>query len=112
MSIRIRVVVTSVSIVDNPWGEKLIKIEMSEEREVPGPIVVQKGGGELAREIAPVITQVLRSLPGFSGGKMKVPRLILYLYEDEWEKMLEKPNIGDTVEVYFAKDKVDIRKEE
>jgi len=111
MSIKVRATVTSVSIVDNPWGEKLIKIEMSEEREVPGPVVVQKGGGELAREIAPVITQVLRSLPGFTGGRVKIPRLILYLYEDEWDKMFEKPNIGDTVEICFTKDRIDVRKE-
>ncbi len=110
MSVRLRAIVTSISVVDNPWGEKLVKIEMSEERELPGPVVVQRGGSELAREIAPVISQVLRSLPGFAGGKARIPRLVLYLFEDEWEKMLEKPNIGDAIEIVFEKNKIEARK--
>jgi len=112
MEIRIRAILTSISTVINPWGERLVKLEFSEERELPGPMVIQKGrGSELAKEIVPVISQVLRSMPGFSGGKVRVPRLTIYLYEDEWDKMYEKPNINDTVEIIVSKGKLEIRRE-
>ena len=108
MPVRVRAVISSISYVDNPWGEKMVKIGVSEEREVPGPVVVQRGTSELAREIAPVITQVLKSIPGIAGGKYRMPRLILYLTEDEWDKMVSKPNIGDIVEIKFSKESVDV----
>jgi hypothetical protein len=99
--ISFRAKVTNISLVDTPFGEKLIRLELTEEREVPGPVVVQRDDSEIAREIAPIISQVMRMMPGLSGNVMRVPRVTVVLTEDEWESFAEKPSIGDffTVEV-------------
>jgi hypothetical protein len=99
--ISFRAKVTNISLVDTPFGEKLIRVELTEEREVPGPVVIQRDDSEIAREIAPIISQVMRMMPGLSGNVMRVPRVTVVLTEDEWESFAEKPSIGDffTVEV-------------
>ena len=99
--VKFRAVVTNISLVDNPWGEKIVKIDVTEEREVPGPVIVQHGSAnELSREIAPIISQVLKSMPipGMSG-RIRIPRATLYLTEDEWDRLVRKPSIGDLIEI-------------
>ncbi len=99
--IRFKALVTNISIVDSPIGERMVKVELTEEREAPGPIVMQRGEpSELSREIVPIISQILRTIPMFNvAGKIKVPRLTLYLTEDEWDKLLYKPTIGEYIEI-------------
>lgn len=111
-AIKFKAVISNIAILDNPWGEKTIKLDITEEREVPGPLIVQRReGGELSREIVPIISQVLKSMPIFgSMSKVRVPRITLYLTEDEWDKILAKPNIGDTIEVEFTSGKISIKK--
>jgi len=110
--IRFKAIVSNISIIDNPWGEKAVRIDLTEERELPGPVVVQRGQqNEISREIVPILSQVIKSIPVFgASGKVRVPRLTLYLTEDEWEKLLKKPSIGDLIEVQIASDKVKVIK--
>lgn len=104
--------ISNISLVDSPTGEKLVKIELSEDRELPGPVVMQKGESELAREVVPIVSQILRSMPGISGGKIRIPRLTVFFTEDEWEKILDKPNIGEYLEVIFDGKNLYIKKTE
>ena len=99
----------SKSIINDPFGEKLIKLEFAEEREIPGPIIFQQGNNPLMRDIVPIISQVLKSMPMFSGRKAIMHRLTLYLTEDEWEKLTSKPEIGDEVEILIHDDKFEIK---
>ncbi len=103
-----KAMITNITLIDSPSGEKLVKIDLSEEREMPGPVVMGQGS-ELAREVVPVVSQILRSMPGFSGGRIRVPRLTIYLSEDEWDKILDKPNIGEYLEVVFEDKKIQVR---
>ena len=96
-----RAIVTSKTLVSDITGTRYIKIDLAEEREMPGPIIVteDRNASELVREIAPVVRQVLRTLPGpFGSGKVLTPRLTIWLTEDEWESLTDKPDIGDEVE--------------
>lgn len=106
--VRFRAVLTNISVVDNPWGEKLVRLELTDERELPGPVVAQRGSNEVAREIVPIVAQIIRSMPGFTS-RVRVPRLTVYLTEDEWERLVRKPNIGDVIEVEFSGERVEVR---
>ena len=109
--VRFRAVITNISIVDNPWGEKMVKIDLSEEREAPSTVMVPREQSELAREIAPVLSQVLRSMPFFSAmSRFRLPRLSIYLTEEEWDRLIERPTIGDVMEVEVTRSSVRIRK--
>lgn len=103
--------VTNISLIDSPTGEKLVRIELSEERELPGPVVVQREESELTRELVPVISQIFRMIPGMSQSFYRLPRLTLILTEDEWEKLLERPSIGDVFEVEVKTGKITVEKE-
>ncbi|MEM0092992.1 MAG: arcadin 1 [Thermofilum sp.] len=103
--------VTNISLIDSPTGEKLVRIELSEERELPGPVVIQREESELSRELVPVLSQIFRMLPGMSQGSYRLPRLTLILTEDEWDKLLERPSIGDVFEVEVKTGKIGVGKE-
>ena len=111
-SVKFKAVVTNISIMDTPLGDRLVKIDLTEDREGPGTLIMQpKNQPELAREIVPVLSQVLRSMPFFGTlNKYKLPRLSLYLTEEEWDKLVERPTIGDVIEVEVTKESVVIRK--
>jgi len=110
-NVLIKAVVSNISIIDNPWGEKMIKLDLTEERETPGPVMIQRDGrDDIAKEIMPIVSQVLKSMPMFGvQGKVRVPRLTLYLTEDEWEKLLEKPTIGEIIEIKIQDKKISIK---
>jgi len=111
-SVRFRAVVTNISIVDTPWGERVVKVDLTEERETPSTVIVPAEQSELARELAPVISQLIRAMPFFGGGsKARLPRLSLYLTEDEWERLTARPTIGDVMEVEVAKSSLKVHKE-
>ena len=108
--VKIKAVLTSKSIVKGPFGEKLVKLEFVEEREIPGPVIVHPSGSELAKEIAPIISQIMKSMPLVGQGKVTIPRLTLFLSEEEWDDLIEKPDIGEEVEVEVHGRKVRIEK--
>ncbi|RLF04844.1 MAG: hypothetical protein DRK00_05830 [Thermoprotei archaeon] len=110
-SVKFRAVVTNISIVDSPWGEKMVKIDLSEEREAPSTMVITSQQSELARELAPVLSQVLRSMPFFGAmSRARLPRLSLYLTEEEWDRLIERPTIGDVMEVEIARGSIKVSK--
>jgi len=111
-SVRFRAIVTNISIVDTPWGERVVKVDLTEERETPGAVVATTDQSEIARELAPIVSQILRAMPFFGvAGKARLPRLSLYLTEEEWERLIDRPTIGDLMEVEIAKGTLRIRKE-
>ncbi len=111
MEVKVKVTLVSKSLINDPFGEKLIKLEFAEEREMPGPIIVQQGNNPLMKDIIPIVSQVLRSMPFFAGRKATIQRLVLYLTEDEWDKITDKPDIGDEVTVVIKGRKIEIKKE-
>jgi len=110
LDVKIKAILISKSMITSPLGEKLIRLEFAEEREVPGPIIVQEANNPLARDIMPIVSQVLRSLPMFSGRKTMMHRLIIFLTEDEWESLPSKPDIGDEILIIVRGGQIEIRK--
>ncbi|MEM1509044.1 MAG: arcadin 1 [Thermofilaceae archaeon] len=109
--VKFKAVVTNISIVDTHWGERIVKVDLTEERETPSAVIMPAEQSELAREIAPVISQIFRAMPLFgASGRARLPRLSLYLTEEEWEKLIERPTIGDLMEVEISKGFVGLRK--
>ena len=106
--------VLSKAITYDSLGNKLIKIDIVEEREIPGPIIA--GSDEvarIAREVMPLVQQLLKSMPlpglAIAGGKIPIPRITLWLSEEEAE-MFGKLDVGDYVEVRIEEGKVEIRR--
>ena len=108
MEIVFKATVMSKSIVHDPQGIKSIKLEIVEEREIPPPIIYSPPESEIAREVAPIIKQVMQAMPFARAGKMAVPRVMLWLSEDEWERLYPKPDIGDEVIVKVAGGKIEV----
>jgi len=110
IGVKIKATLVSKSMMTNPLGERLIRLEFAEERDMPGPIIVQETNNPLARDIVPIVSQVLRSLPMFGGKKTMMHRLTLFLTEDEWESLPTKPDIGDEVLIIVKGEQIEIRK--
>ncbi|NPA23780.1 MAG: arcadin 1 [Crenarchaeota archaeon] len=108
--------VLSKSIVYDLSGGRMVKIDIVEERELPGPVIA--GSDEiarLAREVMPLVQQLLKSMPfpglGTTGGKLPIPRITLWLTEDEVEA-LGRLDVGDYVEVMIQEGKIEVRRSE
>lgn len=110
-SIRFKAKVSNISLFDAPFGERMVKLELTEEREIPEPMFIRSSDSEISREIAPIVSQIMRMFPGASPGIVRVPRVTLVLTEDEWEKFLTKPSIGDFFEVTISNEKVELKRE-
>jgi len=109
MEIKFKAVITSKSVYNDPTGGRGIKIELVEERDMPPPVVMSRGEGvDLMKEVMPLVSQIIQALPFTRGGKITVPRLMIWLSEDEWDKLEPKPDIGDEVEVRITSSKISI----
>ncbi|MEM1662924.1 MAG: arcadin 1 [Pyrobaculum sp.] len=109
----IRGVVVSKQLVYDPTGVKYIKIDIIEEREMPGPVAAFSAHDEqtaqLVREVMPLVTQIVKSLP-FGGGKISIPRVTLWLTDEEVENFGEI-DVGDTVLILVANGEIKIKPE-
>ncbi len=108
--------VLSKSLTFDALGNRMVKIDIVEERELPGPVIA--GSDEitrLAREVMPLVQQLLKSIPfpglGSTSGKIPIPRITLWLSEEEME-MFGRVDVGDYVEVRISSGKIEIRKVE
>ena len=104
-----KAILTSKSMTRDPTGTRIIRMEFIEERDMPTPVIMGQDSSGIVREIAPVVQQVVRSMPFIGGGKYTMPRLTLWLTEDEWDKLEPKPEIGDEIEVLIEGNKVTLR---
>ncbi len=89
----------------------MVKIELTEDREIPEPVFIRSTDSEIGREIAPIISQIMKMLPGASPGVVRVPRITVMLSEDEWEKFVTKPSIGDFFEIVITNEKIELKRE-
>jgi len=110
MEIKFRAIVTSKTMYSDPLGGRGVKIELAEERELPPPIVMSRGEvSDLLKDVVPVVSQIIQSLPFTRGGKVTFPRMTIWLSEEEWDRLEPKPDIGDEVEVVISSSNVTIR---
>lgn len=106
-----KAIVVSKTIVNEPLEGEAVKLELVEERSMPPPLIISgPSQSELAREVVPIVQQVVRAMPFGPQGKVKVPRLTLWLTRSEWERLEPKPELGDEVQVKVAAGRVEIGK--
>jgi len=109
----IKGVVVSKQLVYDPSGTKYIKVDVIEEKELPGPVAAFSAQDEqavqLMREVMPLVTQIVRSLP-FGGGKIAVPRLTLWLTDEELE-MFGDIDVGDVVLISVENGEIKVKPE-
>lgn len=111
-SVKFKAKVSNISLFDAPFGERMVKLELTEEREMPEPVFIRSPDSEISREIAPIISQIMRMFPGTSPGVLRVPRITIVLTEDEWDKFVAKPSIGDYFEVIISNEKIELKRED
>lgn len=101
LEVKFKAVVVSKTLLNDPVLGKGIKIEMAEERDLPPPVMISQNreGAEWARQVMPIVSQVLQAIPFARQGKATFHRVTLWLTDDEWERLEPKPDIGDEVEV-------------
>jgi len=109
----IRGVVISKQLVYDPSGTKYIKVDVVEEKELPGPVAAfsaqDEQAAQIIREVMPLVTQIVRSLP-FGGGKIAVPRLTLWLTDEELE-MFGDVDVGDVVLISVENGEIKVKPE-
>ncbi len=111
--VTIRGVVASKQLVYDPTGVRYIKIDIIEEKELPGPVAAfsaqDEQAAQLMREVMPLVTQIVRSLP-FGGGKIAVPRVTLWLTDEEVE-VFGDVDVGDIVALHVENGEVKLKPE-
>ncbi|MEZ0247739.1 MAG: arcadin 1 [Thermoproteus sp.] len=103
-------VVVSKQLVTDPTGTRYIKIDVVEEKDIPGPLIMStpdEQAAQMAREIMPLVSQIVKSLP-FSLNKIAVPRLTIWLTDDEAESLGEI-DVGDNVDIEIEQGAIKIR---
>ncbi len=111
MEVKFKAVVVSKSLFNDPLLGKGVKLELAEERELPPPVMIAQSreGAELARQVMPILSQVMQALPFTRQGRATIPRMTLWLTEEEWDNLDPKPDIGDEVEVVVGAGAVRLR---
>ncbi|MCS7386108.1 MAG: arcadin 1 [archaeon GB-1867-005] len=112
MEIKFKALVAGKSIVRDVQGGKLIKIELVEERELPPPVFYSSKDSEIAREVLPIVKQVIQAMPFKPPSSLTVPRLTLWLTEDEWDALDPKPEVGEQVTVIVTGSTIKVSRSE
>ncbi|WP_291764765.1 arcadin 1 [Caldivirga sp. UBA161] len=108
--------VVSKTLIMDPFGGKMFKIDIVEERENPG--LVATGSGEssaLSRDMLEMMQNIFRSIPMLGqmiGGKVPIPRVTLMLTEEEMDELGGKMDVGEYVYVKIQGGKITIEKEQ
>ena len=109
----IRGIVVSKQLVYDPTGTKYVKVDIIEEKELPGPVAAfstqDEQTAQLMREVMPLVTQLVRSLP-FASGKISVPRITLWLTDEELE-VFGDVEVGDVVLISVESGEIKLRPE-
>jgi len=108
--ISVRGYVMSKSVVYDPTGGRMIMIQIVEEKEVPGPVLTGESA-QVMRDVLPLVQQLLRSMPMLGplmGNKVPIPRIVVWLTEEEAEALGPKLDVGDAVEIRIENGKLEL----
>jgi len=103
-------IVVSKTMVQDPTGTRYVKIDVMEEKDLPTAVFFSESPevSSIARDVVPLVNQLLRSLP-FLSGKIQVPRATIWFTEEEIEEV-GSIDVGDVVEVSIERGRVVIAK--
>ena len=99
MEIKFTALVSGKKIVHHPQGGKRIKIDLIEEKELPPPVFLSPSNSDLPKEVFPLVKQVIKMMPIQAPKSISLPRLTVWLTEDEWDALDPKPEVGETLTV-------------
>ncbi|MBS7611334.1 arcadin 1 [Candidatus Bathyarchaeota archaeon] len=98
-----KAVLTSKVLTQDPVEGECVKLDFSEYKPIPPPIITSTDESGIVREVAPIIQQVIQSMPFTQKGMVKTPRFTLWLTKEEWNSLESKPDIGDEVTVVIRR---------
>lgn len=111
MEVKFKAVVAGKNVIRAPNGEKMFRIDLVEEQESPPPVFYSSQESDLAKDVLPIMQQVLRMMPIPLSTSLQIPRLTLWLTEDEWGMLEPKPELGDVLTVIVSSGEIKIFKE-
>lgn len=111
MEVKFKAVVAGKNVIRAPSGEKMFRIDLVEEQESPPPVFYSSQESDLAKDVLPIMQQVLRMMPIPLSTSLQIPRLTLWLTEDEWGMLEPKPELGDVLTVVVSSGEIKIFKE-
>ena len=106
MSVEIKAILIGKNMVrmGDSW---FIKLDFAEEKPQP-PLMAPRDS--IARDIMPIIEQTFRVLNPNITSQSMVPRMTLWLTDDEWDAVERKPEVGEEVTiVVMDKNKIILR---
>ncbi|MEM2238753.1 MAG: arcadin 1 [Candidatus Bathyarchaeia archaeon] len=103
-----KAVLTSKVLTQDPVEGECVKLDFSEYKPIPPPIITSTDESGIVREVAPIIQQVIQSMPFTQRGMVRTPRFTLWLTKREWDSLEFKPDIGDEVTVVVRRGEVSI----
>lgn len=109
-SVSFKAIVVGKILEKLPSGEEVVRIDLAEEKPATPPIIMDTSRleqSEIAREVIPVVSQVLASLP-ISRATIRVPRVTIVLTMDEWSQLKSKPDLGDEMTITIEGDSMHI----
>jgi len=111
LEVKFKAVVAGKNVIRAPNGEKMFRIDLVEEQESPPPVFYSSQESDLAKDVLPIMQQVLRMMPIPLSTSLQIPRLTLWLTEDEWGMLEPKPELGDVLTVIVSSGEIKIFKE-
>ncbi|MCX8168806.1 MAG: arcadin 1 [Candidatus Methanomethylicia archaeon] len=112
LEVKFKAVVSSKNVVRAPNGEKMYRIDLVEEQESPPQVFYSSSNSDLAKDILPLVQQVMRIMPIPLSTSLQIPRVTLWLTEDEWDKLEPKPELGDILTIVISSGDIKIFKGE
>lgn len=97
MVIKLKMLLVNKSLVrvGESW---VVKLDFAEEK--PNPPMMFEGSG-LVRDILPIIQQTIQAINPTAGFQL-MPRMTLWLLDEEWESLDRKPEIGEEVTIIIG----------
>jgi hypothetical protein len=111
LEVRFKASVAGKNVVKAPNGEKMFRLDLVEEQESPPPVFYSSQDSDLAKDVLPIMQQVLRMMPIPLSTSFQLPRLTIWLTEDEWDKLEPKPELGDVLTVIISGGEIRISRE-
>jgi hypothetical protein len=111
LEVKFKASVAGKNVVRAPNGEKMFRIDLVEEQESPPPVFYSSQDSELAKDVIPIMQQVLRMMPIPLSTSFQLPRLTIWLTEDEWDRLEPKPELGDILTVIISGGEIRISRE-
>ena len=95
VEIRMTLIGKNMVRIKDTWA---IRLDFAEERPAP-PVMTPRDS--IVGEIMPIIERTIQALSPITSAQM-MPRMTLWLTDDEWDSLDRKPEVGEEVTVIIT----------